>query len=73
MDLLTILDDKTKLEKQIKELNEKRTDTEYIIEGRLREKDEQIQTLVSKQEEFEQLLQSLIDSGRLKPTYSSIQ
>jgi len=73
VDLLTILDDKTKLEKQIKELNEKRTDTEYIIEGRLREKDEQIQTLVSKQEEFEQLLQSLIDSGRLKPTYSSIQ
>ena len=67
VDLLTIHDDKTKLEKQIKELNEKSMDSEYIIEGRLREKDEQIQTLVKKQEEFEQLIQSLIDSGQLKP------
>ena len=68
MDLLTIHDDKTKLEKQIKELNEKSTDTEYIIKGRLREKDEQIQTLVKRQEKFEQLIQSLIDSGQLKAT-----
>ena len=66
VDLLTIHDDKTKLEKQIKELNEKSTDTEYIIKGRLREKDEQIQTLVKRQEKFEQLIQSLIDSGELK-------
>ena len=68
VDLLTIHDDKTKLEKQIKELNEKSTDTEYIIKGRLREKDEQIQTLVKRQEKFEQLIQSLIDSGQLKAT-----
>ena len=66
VDLLTIHDDKTKLEKQIKELNEKSTDTEYIIKGRLREKDEQIQTLVKRQEKFEQLIQSLIDSGQLE-------
>ena len=38
VDLLTIQDDKTKLEKQIKELNKKSIDSEYIIEGRLREK-----------------------------------
>jgi integrase len=67
VDLLTIHDDKTKLEKQVKELTEKSIDSEYIIEGRLREKDKQIQTLVKKQEEFEQLIQSLIDSGQLKP------
>ena len=66
VDLLTIHDDKTKLEKQIKELNEKSTDTEYIIEGRLREKDEQIKTLITRQEKFEQIMQSLIDSGQLK-------
>ena len=66
VDLLTIHEDKTKLEKQIKELNEKRTDTEYIIEGRLREKDEQIKTLITRQEKFEQIMQSLIDSGQLR-------
>jgi hypothetical protein len=67
VDLLTIHDDKTKLEKQVKELNEKSIDNEYIIEGRLREKDKQIQSLVKKQEEIERLIQSLIDSGQLKP------
>jgi integrase len=67
VDLLTIHDDKTKLEKQVKELTEKSIDNEYIIEGRLREKDKQIQSLVKKQEKFEQLIQSLIESGQLKP------
>jgi integrase len=37
------------------------------ISAQLQEKDEQIQTLVKKQEEFELLIQSLIDSGQLKP------
>ena len=36
------------------------------------EKDNQIQTLMKKQEKFEQLLQSLIDSGQLKPSTPSI-
>jgi integrase/recombinase XerD len=31
------------------------------------EKDNQIHTLIKKQEQFEQLIQSLIDSGQLKP------
>jgi integrase len=38
------------------------------ISAQLQEKDKQIQTLVKKQEEFELLIQSLIDSGQLKPT-----
>ena len=38
------------------------------ISAQLQEKDKQIQTLVKKQEEFELLIQSLIDSGQLKPS-----
>ena len=38
------------------------------IELKLSEKDKQIEELVRKQEHFEQLIQSLIDSGQLKPT-----
>jgi hypothetical protein len=37
------------------------------ISAQLQEKDKQIQTLVKKQEKFEQLIQSLIDSGQLTP------
>jgi hypothetical protein len=67
VDLLTIYDDKIRLERQIRELKEKSTDTEYVIEGRLLEKDEQIHALIKRQEKFEQLVQSLIDSGQFKP------
>ena len=66
-DLLTINSDSKLLQKQVEELKEKSTDNEYIIKGKLREKDEQIQGLVKKQERFEQLIQTLIDSGQLKP------
>jgi hypothetical protein len=34
----------------------------------LQEKDKQIEALVKKQEQFEQMIQSLIDSGQLKST-----
>jgi len=37
----------------------------------LREKDKQIQDLINRQEKFEQLIQSLVDSGQLKPTIST--
>ena len=37
------------------------------VETKLLEKDKQIETLMKKQEQFEQLLQSLIDSGQFKP------
>jgi hypothetical protein len=36
------------------------------IEDKLSEKDKQIEALTKKQEQFEQLIQSLIDSGQLK-------
>jgi integrase len=41
------------------------------IEAKLQEKDKEIQDLVKKQERFEQLIQTLIDSGQLKPTLKS--
>jgi hypothetical protein len=42
-------------------------DNEYIIKGKVQVKDKQIQTLVKKQDEFERLIQSLMDSGQLNP------
>jgi restriction endonuclease S subunit len=38
------------------------------VQTKLQEKDKQIEALVKKQEHLEQLIQSLIDSGQLKPT-----
>ena len=67
IDLLTIHGDKSKLEKQIKELKEKGQDNDQMIKARLEEKDYQIESLRKKQEQFEQLIQSLVDSGQLKP------
>ena len=67
IDLLTIFTDKSKLEKQVRELNEKSRDNDYLIKAELQEKDEQIQTLIKKQEHFESIIQSLIESGQLKP------
>jgi integrase len=37
------------------------------VETKLQDKDKQIEALIKKQEQFEQLIQSLIDSGQLKP------
>jgi hypothetical protein len=68
--LLTINSDSKLLQKQVEELKEKSTDNEYI-KGKLQEKDEQIQILMNKKEKFEQLIQSLIDSGQLKATTQS--
>jgi hypothetical protein len=67
-DLLTINSDSKLLQKQVEELKERSTDNEYIIKAKLHEKDEQIQILNKKQEKFEHLIQTLIDSGQLKPT-----
>ena len=41
------------------------------IATQLEEKDRMIQNMMRKQEQFEQLIQSLIDSGQLKPTISN--
>jgi hypothetical protein len=67
VDLLTIYNDNSKLEKQVKELKEKSKDDDNLIKAKLEEKDNQIHTLIKKQEQFEQLIQSLIDSGQVKP------
>lgn len=63
VNLLTISNDKSKLEKQVKELSEKGKDSEYIIQGKLREKDneikemkEQIQLLKQSQKEIVECL-----------------
>jgi hypothetical protein len=69
VDSLTISGDKIVLQKQVTELKEKTKDNEYIIKGKLQEKDKQIEALMQKQNQFEQLIQSLIDSGQLKPTF----
>jgi hypothetical protein len=66
-DLLTINSDKLILQKQVLELKEKSKDSEYIIKAKLQEKENQIDALIKKQEQFEVLIQSLIDSGQLKP------
>ena len=66
MDLLTIENDRFKLEKQVKELNDKSKDNEYLIKAKLEEKDKQIEGLMKKQNQFELLIQSLVDSGQLK-------
>ena len=67
VDALTIQKDETVLQKQVKDLQEKSKDSDYVVKAKLQEKDEKIQILIRKQEKFEQLIQSLIDTGQLKP------
>jgi integrase len=38
------------------------------VETKLQDKDKQIEALIKKQEQFEKVIQSLIDSGQLRPT-----
>ena len=68
VELLTINGDKVVLQKQVAELKEKSKDNEYIIKGKLHEKDMQIEALTKKQEEMESKFQQIlekIDTGRL--------
>jgi site-specific recombinase XerC len=55
-----------RLQKEVHELEEKGKDSDYIIKAKLQEKDEQIERLTKRQERFEELIQSLIDSGQFK-------
>jgi integrase len=55
------INEENRLRKQVAE-------QEYTIQHKLAEKDKQIEDMTRKQEQFEQLLQSLVDSGQLKPT-----
>ena len=70
VDLLTV-NEEYRLSKKINELQEKNEENDYVIKGKLVEKDEQINQLIKKQENFELLIQSLIDSGQLKPTINN--
>ena len=67
IDFLTIHNDnKMKLTKEVEELREKSKESEYIIKGKLEERDKQIKELMKKQEKTDTFIQSLIDSGQLK-------
>ena len=57
-----------KLQKQVEELTEKTKDNDYMIKAKFQDKDTKIDSLIRKQEQFELMIQSLIDSGQLKPT-----
>jgi hypothetical protein len=63
---LTISDEE-RLQVEVKKLQ---TDISNMrtVEVQLATKDKEIQDLIKKQERFEQLIQTLIDSGQLKPT-----
>jgi integrase len=60
MDLLTISPE-NRLRKQVAE-------QEHTIQHKLEEKDKQIEEMMRRQEQFEQLIQSLIDSGQIVST-----
>ncbi|MGI0045062.1 MAG: hypothetical protein ACRD47_15250, partial [Nitrososphaeraceae archaeon] len=57
---LTISNDKTKLTKQVAELKQKSNDSEYIIRGKLQEKDEQISTLTQQFSSVRSQMQTLL-------------
>ena len=57
--------DKAVLQKQVDRIKQETRDNEYIIKGKLQERDDQIQKLMKKQEHFERMIQSLIDSDVL--------
>jgi hypothetical protein len=60
------ISDEHRLQEQVNDLSEKTKDNDHVVKAKLQEKEEQIEALTKKQEQFEQLLQSLIDSGQLK-------
>ncbi|MPZ06065.1 MAG: hypothetical protein GEU26_06545 [Nitrososphaeraceae archaeon] len=57
---LTISNEKTKLTKQVAELKQKSKNSEYIIRGKLQEKDEQINALTQQFSIMQSQIQSLI-------------
>jgi len=65
-DLIQI-DKQSKLQKELHQYQQKNEEESYIIKGKLQERDEQIKVLIKKQEQFENMIHVLIDSGQLKP------
>jgi hypothetical protein len=68
---LSINGNETRLTKEIEELKEKSKENEYIIRGKIEEKDEQIKELRKRQEKTDLFIQSMIDSGQLKALNSA--
>ena len=60
------ISDEHRLQEQVNELSEKTKDNDYVVKARLQEKDAQIEAS-KKQEQFQHLIQSLVDSGQLQP------
>ena len=65
IELLSIQGNEKKLMKHLK--NFMISKDNYVIKGKLEEKDKQIEELIIKQDKFEHLIHSLIDSGQLRP------
>lgn len=62
------VNEENRLRLQVKKLSSSEDNSHHIISTELKNKDRQIEALTKKQEKIEQLIQSLIDSGQLKPT-----
>jgi integrase len=62
VDLLTISNDKVVLAKQVAELTQKGKDNEYIIRGKLQEKDEEMKTMKEQFNTMQSQLQRLIST-----------
>jgi len=65
-DLLQI-DKQSQLQNELHQYQQKNQEESLMIKGRLQERDEQINALIKKQEQFENMIHALIDSGQLKP------
>ena len=66
-DLLQI-DQQGQLQKELHQYQQKNQEDTLLIKGKLQERDEQINILMKKQEQFECMIQNLIESGQLKPS-----
>jgi hypothetical protein len=64
---LLSINKETRLKAKIKELEETNNKNEGLIIEYSKDKDETIQMLMRKQEQFELMIQTLIDSGQIKP------
>jgi flagellar capping protein FliD len=62
VDLLTIHNDKSKLENQVKELKEKSKDTDYIIKAKLQEKEEKLNVMEERFNSMQSQIQSLMSA-----------
>jgi integrase len=60
LDLLTINSDNLVLNKQIHKLEEKNKENEYVIKGKLQEKDEQIKSLTDQFSSMKNMIESLV-------------